>query len=111
MTQQSIAEHHARRISPASLQTAGAQPPVKGEGARATRAAEAAEIGCANNLMRPLADVAREHVLRVLRAVHGDKARACQVLQIGRRTLDIKLHSWDLAEEFRRKPGPAARHV
>ena len=47
--------------------------------------------------LRPLAEVEREHVLRVLEACAGHQADAARVLGIGRTTLWRKLQGWGLA--------------
>lgn len=49
---------------------------------------------------RRLADVEREHILAVL-AAERNKDRACRILGIGRRTLDVKLHAWGLFDLYR----------
>jgi len=41
-----------------------------------------------------LAELERRHSLRVLQAVHGNKAHAARILGIGRKTLYRKLESW-----------------
>lgn len=41
----------------------------------------------AEELMKPLAEVERRHILRVLKSVHGNKARAVEILQISRSSL------------------------
>ena len=46
-------------------------------------------------LMRPLADVEREHVLAVLGACGGSMGQAARVLDIGRNTLWRKLKRWE----------------
>jgi len=43
---------------------------------------------------RSLAEVEREHILRVLAEVGGNKSKACQILGIGRATLYAKLRSF-----------------
>lgn len=42
----------------------------------------------------PLAVVEREHVLGVLQALHGNRTKAAKVLNIGLRTLQLKLKKW-----------------
>ncbi len=49
--------------------------------------------------LRPLADVEREHILRVLAACEGNQARAAEMLGIHRNTLHKKL------EEYRMRAG------
>ena len=46
------------------------------------------------DVLRALADVEREHVLRVLDACGGEQARAARVLGVGRNTLWRKLRSY-----------------
>jgi len=45
----------------------------------------------------PLADVERQHVLRVLAATGGNREEAARVLRISRRTLTRMLQRWGLA--------------
>ncbi len=47
----------------------------------------------ARNVLRPLAEVEREHIEAVLRAVGGNRTRAAEVLGIDRKTLRRKLAS------------------
>jgi Nif-specific regulatory protein len=42
----------------------------------------------------PLAEVERQHVLRVLRATDGNRERASRTLGISRRTLTRMLQRW-----------------
>jgi DNA-binding NtrC family response regulator len=46
---------------------------------------------------RPLVDVEREHVLRTLEAVDGNRSRAAELLGIGRNTLLRKLKEYGVA--------------
>jgi DNA-binding NtrC family response regulator len=47
---------------------------------------------------RSIAEVEREHILRVLRATDGNKAAAARMLGVDRKTLYRKLASWDSTE-------------
>lgn len=62
-------------------------------------AAASEEIG--EELMTPLAEVERRHILRVLKSVHGNKARAVEILQISRSSLYRALQEHnDTSEQF-----------
>ncbi|HEU4698892.1 MAG TPA: sigma-54 dependent transcriptional regulator [Gemmatimonadales bacterium] len=77
---------------PAEL-TAGGPAAASGSAAPAPAApAEAAGPDAA--VLRPLAAVEREHVLRVLQAMGGNRERAAHVLGISRRTLTRMLQRW-----------------
>lgn len=47
-----------------------------------------------NNILRPLDDVEKEHILAVLAAHDGNKAQACKTLGISRPALDRRLKKW-----------------
>ncbi|WP_304988532.1 helix-turn-helix domain-containing protein, partial [Corallococcus sp. CA053C] len=50
-------------------------------------------------LLLPLAEVERQHILRVLEAVKGNRTAAARTLEIGRNTLARKLKEYGLADE------------
>ena len=63
----------------------------------AVRAAAVASDGAGQDepaALLPLADVERQHVLRVLRAMEGSRERTARVLGISRRTLTRMLQRW-----------------
>ncbi len=60
-----------------------------------TAAGATSPRGDGNSPMRPLADVEREHVQRVLEACGGSQAEAARVLGIGRNTLWRKLRRFE----------------
>ncbi|WP_228530494.1 MULTISPECIES: sigma-54-dependent Fis family transcriptional regulator [Myxococcaceae] len=62
----------------------------------APRGAPAAEGG---DVLLPLAEVERRHILRVLEAVGGNRTAAARTLDIGRNTLGRKLKEYGLGEE------------
>ncbi len=62
--------------------------------ARLREAPPPVEVAARAQPLLPLAEVERQHVLRVLREVQGNKANAARVLGIGRKTLYRKLEGW-----------------
>lgn len=48
---------------------------------------------------RPIAEVEKEHIVRTLRAVRGNKAAAARILGFDRKTLYRKLRHYELAQE------------
>ena len=59
----------------------------------------AAEPRTEKPTLRPLAEVEKEHILRVLEAVGNNRSQAARVLEIGRNTLSRKLKDYGLGED------------
>ena len=53
-------------------------------------------------LVLPLAEVEKNHILRTLSDLKGNKERAAKILKIGRATLYRKLHKYGYFEEPKR---------
>ncbi|MFT4512493.1 MAG: DNA-binding NtrC family response regulator [Planctomycetota bacterium] len=58
-------------------------------------------------LTRPLAEVEKRHIQRVLASTGGNKTRAARILGIDTKTLYNKLKSYKSSEELARKRGMA----
>jgi hypothetical protein len=54
---------------------------------------------------RTVAALVRQHTLAVLAECGGNKDAACAVLEMSRSWLDVKLHDWGVADQWRRTHG------
>lgn len=55
--------------------------------------------------------IEQHRAVAVLAGVRGDRAEAARRLGICRRTLDMKLWGWGIADLWRREPGPVPRSI
>lgn len=62
-------------------------------------------FGAAEDCIRPLREIEREAILRTLEHFAGNRTRASQALEIGRRTLQNKLREYDLADRAKEERG------
>jgi Nif-specific regulatory protein len=65
----------------------------------ASEGGEAAPAKATTGGLLPLAEVERQHILRVLESVKGNRTAAAKVLEIGRNTLARKLKEYGFADE------------
>ncbi|MCB9638408.1 MAG: sigma-54-dependent Fis family transcriptional regulator [Myxococcales bacterium] len=89
--EQAVIMARLREITPAALPERIRQSEISEEGALVENAPAGQEL-------ETLEEVEKRHILRVLRAVEGNKAKAARVLGLGRKTLYRKLEAWGLDE-------------